>query len=144
MLKLILKTSFYSVKNNHWRSINFIEMGQNNHSRHSYRFLLIILNPAVFFLLTEFPLHISPPGLRRIKLNISSPPPPHLWPVEHQSRAGKYERRIIQTVISLQFEWLVPGEEDSPQYLSRSRLLIADVSILVEPVICDKRQMMRF
>ena len=76
MLKLILKTSFYSVKNNHWRSINFIEMGQNNHSRHSYRFLLIILNPAVFFLLTEFPLHISPPGLRRIKLNIS--PPRHL------------------------------------------------------------------
>ena len=105
MLKLILKTSFYSVKNNHWRSINFIEMGQNNHSRHSYRFLLIILNPAVFFLLTEFPLHISPPGLRRIKLNISPlPPPPRLWPVEHQSRAGKYERRIIQTVIS--FQWV--------------------------------------
>ena len=72
MLKLILKTSFYSVKNNHSRSINFIEMGQNNHSRHSYRFLPIILNSAVFFLLTEFPLHISPPGLRRIKLNISS------------------------------------------------------------------------
>ena len=76
MLKLILKTSSYGVKNNHRRSINFIEMGQNNHSRHSYRFLLIILNPAVFFLLTEFPLHISPPGLRRIKLNIS--PPRHL------------------------------------------------------------------
>ena len=51
---------YYSVKTNHWRSINFIEMGQNNHSRHSYRFLLIILNPAVFFLLTEFPFIFLP------------------------------------------------------------------------------------